>query len=164
MIFQQQFVLGQQEVSPPVSIVARRYWRIFITANNGNANFTSIAEMEMRLTAGGATQCVGGTAAASSSYFNDNGSRAFNGSTLALNNTWVTTLNTAPPHWCRYDFGSGVTKQIQEVAIFPEDGALNRAPRDFDIQSSDDASTWETVKSFTGITGWTAAWRTFSLL
>lgn len=155
-------VAGRPVASAASGIVARRYWRIYITANNGDA-FTSIAEMEMRLTPGGATQCVGGTAAASSSYFNDNGSRAFNGSTLALNNTWV-TQNVAPPHWCRYDFGAGVTKQIQEIAIFPETGLLNRAPRDFDIQSSDDASTWETVKSFTGITGWTAAWRTFSLL
>ena len=156
-------VAGRPVASAASGIVARRYWRIYITANNGDASFTSIAEMEMRLTAGGATQCVGGTAAASSSYFNDNGSRAFNGSTLALNNTWV-TQSVAPPHWCRYDFGAGVTKQIQEVAIFPETGLLDRAPRDFDIQSSDDASTWETVKSFTGITGWTAAWRTFSLL
>lgn len=147
---------------------AARYWRIYVTANNGDG-FLSMNEVELRLTAGGADQASGGTASASSSYFGDNGNRAFDNNTTDVN-SWVTSW-AGGPEWLRYDFGAGNDKAIAEVAIWPESTtSYTRAPKDFKIQSSADGSTWTDAATYATITGWSSfgaggggIYRTFSV-
>ena len=43
-------------------MAAHLYWGLLVTARAGSGNGVGIAEVEMRATAGGADQCVGGTA------------------------------------------------------------------------------------------------------
>ena len=43
-------------------MAAHQYWGLLVTARAGSGNGVSIAEVEMRATAGGLDQCVGGTA------------------------------------------------------------------------------------------------------
>lgn len=156
---------------PPVP--AYRYWRIFITANNGSG-FVSMNEVQLRLTAGGADQTdaiPGGSTAyttASSSFFGDNGARAYDNDT-ADTGAWVAAW-AGGPHWVRVDFGAGNSKSIAEVAIWPESSeSYTRAPQSFIIQGSTDDSTWFDVKTYSGITGWSSygaggggIYRTFS--
>lgn len=105
----------------------------------------------MRATPGGADQCSGGTASASSSY--SSGYLPAN----AFNNTpsdeWASGITF--PHWIRYQFAAPV--EVQEVAIQATDAAYsgsNEQPRSFTIEYSDDGTVWYAVAAYNGIPGW----------
>lgn len=141
--------------------MAHTYWRIYVTANNGNtsAQKCGIEEVEMRASIGGADQCTGGTPSASSQSAGFEASKAFDDSTATQ---WICNSSEAsPPWWLRYQFASAV--DVAEVSIIPPT-TLTRAPKDFDIQYSDDGSSWTTWLAVTGITDWALhTAKTFSL-
>ena len=141
-----------------------RYWRINITAINTVA-YTIAGMIEFQMHSGtkgfGTDALEGGTASADSEY---------NGSTVASNavdgdltdadaNMWQTT-NTAFPHWWKYDFGSGNAVDIFGVSIVARSGGSDgaggsvnmTAPKNFNVQYSDDNSSWTTKWSVTGAT------------
>jgi hypothetical protein len=122
-------------------------WRINITLNNseGGLNPCSIAELEMRATAGGADQCNGGTASASNVNGTNSADKAFaNDGTTTF---WSTT--NAAPQWLEYDFAAPVT--VYELSITARSAGNHReAPATFDVQYFD-GSTWRTYWS--AITG-----------
>lgn len=156
-------------------ILPARYWRIYITQRQGGGSgYSSMNEVQLRDAPGGpdlTTPTPTNRIAASSDWSGSNGALAFNNNT-ADTSAWVSGYGINVPHWVRYDFTAGNEKAIVEVAIWPESTeGYNRAPRDFEIQSSPDASAWTTVKAFSGITGWNAfgadgggIYRVFSLL
>lgn len=129
---------------------AHRYWRVFVyrTVNN---NFNGFSEIELRTAVSGADQTGSGTAAASSS---------FNGSTLpanAVDNSSATIwmANAATSVWWSYDFGSGVTKDIVEVALTSRNDASFADCMAYGaIQYSDDNATWTTA-FYMVTTAWT---------
>lgn len=154
--------------SAPPSGGSGRYWRVYITANNG-ASFTSLNEIEMRTTPGGPDQTnavdAGTRASASSDFFGANGSRAFDDNTTD-GNAWVST-NASLPQWIQWDFLTPIA--IVEMAMWPESSdSFNRAPMDFELRYSDDGLAWTTGHAYSGITGWSAygagggGYRTFS--
>lgn len=137
---------------------AYRYWRIYVTANNGDS-FLSMNEVELRLTSGGVDQTLpvgsGGVTAASNDYFGANGAAAVNDNTSDVS-AFVANWSGGP-QWWYYDFGSGNSKAIAQVGIWPEStSSYTRAPRDFIIQGSPDASTWTDLATYTSITGWSS--------
>lgn len=142
--------------------MAHTYWRIYITANDGNTSGQKMAimEVEMRSTWGGADQCTGGTPSASSQSAGFEASKAFDDNTST--NQWIcNSSDGSGPWWIRYEFASSI--DIVEIVIWPPT-TLNRAPKDFDFQYSDDGSSWTTLFSVTGQTGWSAGVsRTFGL-
>lgn len=146
--------LQRSVVEPPPAGGAYRFWRIEIT-NNGGSAYTSIAELQLRLTAGGADQTSpSGTTAASTSYFSENGARAFDDYNVDAN-TWVST-NSGLPQWVQYDFGAGNAKEIKEIAMWPESTeSTTRAPTAFTVKASNDGSAWTTIKSFSSFGSWT---------
>lgn len=133
-------------------MAAHRYWRIKITADSGwGSGGCSLSEVEMAESQGGSNQCSGGTAIASG----DSGaswvpSRAFDGS---ASTSWDHEPGSFTDLWIGYDFGSGVTKDIVEVRMRPravQSGGKPftlRAPGAFDVQYSDDGSSWTTYWS-----------------
>jgi hypothetical protein len=128
------------------------YWRINITANNGNASSqkTGIMEVEMRATVGGADQCTGGTPSASSENSGFEASKAFDNN--ATTTQWLSNASEpSAPWWLKYQFASAV--DVAEVSIVPPT-TLTRAPKDFDIQYSDDNSAWTTWLAVTNVTDW----------
>lgn len=138
-------------------VPAYRYWRIFVQTNDGNTGSIGIGEIELRGTVGGADLTTTGTPALASTT-----SGGFVAGNVRDNDTgtfWISTAAT--DQWLRLDLGTA--QQVAQVAIYPRAGSLNSAPKDFIIQGSDDGTNFNDVKAFTGITGWTAAYRTFDL-
>lgn len=64
-----------------------------------------------------------------------------------LTTTWCPT-NTAFPHWLKYQLGTA--KTIGKLSIWPEGDANGTQIKNFNIQGSNDNSTWTTI--YTNIT------------
>jgi hypothetical protein len=136
------------ETSDSAVASAVRYWRMLATAVDGGSSI-DLAEIEMRTALGGVDQTGSGTA-------NNGNSANTSGNTPANavdNNSTTKWQTNSIAGWWYYDFGSGVTKDIQEVAITASAVPTN-SPKTFLIQRSDDAVRWATGMSLTGITGW----------
>lgn len=127
----------------------RAGWRINTSAVNSGP-YVGIAEIQMRLTAGGADQCTGGKAFASSIAdvshippyaFDDNGSTKWaNDGTL--------------PDWIGYRFAAA--KTIAELAITARNDVFSyQAPTAFTLEYWN-GSTWLTALTVSGSTGWAA--------
>lgn len=142
---------------------AYKFWRIEVTANNGNASYATIAELEMRAFAGGGDQAIGGTATASSIANSDNqAAYAFDNN---LESKWTPSARPTAlaPQWVQYEFAAPVTvKQIAMTGCIA--GQTDMAPRDFTVLYSSDGSAWTPAGSFTAQTGWAGGeTRTFNL-
>lgn len=134
--------------------VAHRHWRLLLRANNSDANNNAaIAEIQLRETLGGANFATGGTASASSQWDgNYSAAQAFDGNT---GNPWHTAGGQGPGSWIAYDLGAGVAKDVEQVALRARsDSSSLHAPKDFDVQWSDDGATWTTKFVVSGVTGW----------
>lgn len=131
-----------------------RYWRLYITQAVSDTQYCAIAEVEWRLTSGGAAQTVSATAASTTLSGSFPSSEAADGIKNDANNCWVCAA-AAFPCWISFDLGSD--KGITEVAIWPQYDAIGnaRAPEDFLVQYSDNNSSWTTCDTYTGqTTGW----------
>lgn len=128
-------------------MAAHVYWRINVTANNGSS-FLAIAETEMRATAGGADQCAGGTASASSEF-----SGSFVAGNAVDNNASTVWSPTSTTGWWRYQFASAV--EVLEYTIQGHPSSPTRDPRDWTLEFSDDGTNWTVTDTRTGQTGWT---------
>jgi hypothetical protein len=121
---------------------AHRYWRIKVTAVNGGGSFVAASEIEMREAPNvGSDLCNGGTALADSAFAGLPASNAFDNkgdlSTLWANN------GTGTAAYIGYDFGSGVTKNINQVHwTARNDGSYTQYPTAFTVDYSDDGSSW----------------------
>lgn len=142
----------------------KRYWRIQITANNGDS-FYCIQEVEFRLSGGGADVTTTSTpVTASSTLGGYPATLMVDNNTTNDQNVWVSASAPGTVNLV-FDLGSG--QNIAELAIMPQNNAgvgPGRAPKDFTIASSPDNSTWTTEKTVTNSTGWTAGvYRNFSI-
>lgn len=125
------------------------YWRINVTANDGGTSL-AIVEVEMRGSKGGADQCVGGTASASSAAAAPNdAAAAFDNSSPHWN-----TAGAATTGWLRYQFASPV--DVLQYTIQAHGITPNRAPKEWTFEHSDDGSSWTVADTRTSQTGWTA--------
>lgn len=139
--------------------VAHRYWRVLITLNDGSASFCGMTELELRGSVGGAdlTSPINANinSAASTSVNSDNGPEfAFDDNT---GTGWLS--NTSGSSWLRWDFVSqGIGAQsIAQIAIRGSWNDPSASPRNFQVQWSDNSTTWTTALTVTGQTGWTGA-------
>lgn len=135
-------------------MAAHRYWRLNLTAPVSGTAY-GVAEITMAIVAGGANQCTGGTAAASTSY---------SGSYLPANafdanaTTFWASAGSSAAEWISYDFGVGITRDIVEFSFQNRpDGIPSQTPYTGALQWSDDNTTWTTTISFTGSTSPTTA-------
>lgn len=136
-----------------------RYWQISITGANGGA-FVGADEVEFRTIANGQSECFNGTASSQSNFGGLPPSQAFD---RVTGQDWASN-NVGFPEYLRYDLGSGVSASITEISILPRSTAAgSQSPTGFDVQYSDDGSSFSTLWSVSGITGWTAGvWKTFT--
>lgn len=145
---------------------AHRYWRIQL--NTGAAGAYAFSEVQFRTTRGTPLLFASATPATAGQTFGSVPG-TFDATAAADNNTatlWSSN-NKTPPQWWAYDYGatSGNWLDVVEVAITARnDGSFGQAPLTFDLQFSDDNSSWNTVFSFTAST-WVSAGQTqiFSL-
>ena len=129
-----------------------RYWRILITATRTvDAFFASINEIEIRASIAGSDLTGAGTASASS----DAGA-SFDAAKSFDNNTstfWASASGAGSPQWIAYDFGS--IASVRQITMRSGDSTrAPRMPRTFQIQKSDDGSTWETISTYTDEAAW----------
>lgn len=90
---------------------------------------------------------------ASSSYSSWQVWWGFNNScTTSASNAWHSAVGSTTGHWVQIDFKT--IKPLNGISMAPRpEGNYNvsRMPRDFDIMGSNDGTTWNTIKSYTGI-------------
>jgi hypothetical protein len=79
----------------------------------------------------------------------------------ANNTRWLSVLNTLTG-WVRYDFGSGNSKVINyyTVSAAGPQANLNRGPKTWTLQGSNDASAWTTLDTETNVPAWTSVGET----
>lgn len=151
-----QHLVNQQAEAAAVS-KTWRYWRIFVQTNNGG-NLISLGEVQLRATVGGSDLTTTSTPVTASNAANAPVTNIRDNDTATL---WATGVGVTTDSWVRLDLGT--TQTVLQVAMYPQSTLLNRAPKDFIIQGSDDGTTFTDVKAFTDVTGWTTGWRTFDL-
>lgn len=141
-------------------MAVHRYWRILITAVNGDPTYLNIAEVELRESVGGADVTGSGTASASGTQ-----GGSFVAASAFDNNAgsgWAMQYSGVLPQWLAYDFGAGNAKDIQQVALtcFYH----SQHPKAWQLQHSDDGTTWTSVPwSVDNSINWTAGeTRTFA--
>lgn len=123
---------------------SHRYWKFEWTDNNG-ASDTSVAEIELRATYGGADQtapggAITGSTTAAGSYAN------------AIDNSVATAWDgSGSVGYLIYDFTTPTT--VKEFA-YTCAATVAEAAKDFGIYFSDDGVVWTLLQSFTGETGW----------
>lgn len=139
-------------------MAAHTYWRINASANDGDTSFLAIAEVQMHVTIGGADQCTGGTASASSADGTTPASNAFDDSSTTR---WSTPSGTLTG-WLAYNFTAGV--DVVEYSIQAHPSVPARSPSTWSFEYSDDGSSWTPVETREGQTGWTnGQTRTFTV-
>lgn len=131
-----------------------RYWRVLVTAAE-NGQHGSMTELEF-LDRGGVRLPLAGGTVIYSSQFNTTqhaATTAFDGVTNN-DNCWASAAPGTLPAWLGYVHVS--PGETEAVRITSRSAAPTQSPKDFQIQSSDDGSTWTTEWSVSGQTGWTA--------
>ncbi len=109
---------------------AHLYWRVYVEANQGDS-YTSIGEVYMRTTPGGADVCVGGTAIESGHSGTSVAANAFN---RTDGNGWAVAGSSGV--WVGYHFP--IAQAIVEFALKADTSYLTQVPKRFWLEWSDD--------------------------
>ena len=127
-----------------------RYWRLSISAQNGDTSYASLNEIQLRPVAGGPTATTAQTPVSSSiaSY------SEYPLSNLVDGDLFTPWFSESPvfPYTLTLDLGTPTA--INEVAICPESGATTMAPSQFTVQGSLDGINFTNVKEFVGVSSW----------
>lgn len=142
------------------SIPKHRRWRMNVTATQG-AGVAKITEMEMYESADGPNLAPLGTTT-TQSYITGGfeGTKLTDGeyykNAFGAVNRWMSDFD-GPPWWAQVDFGAGNEKAIKCIGLHAPDASnCDGMPASFDVQWSDDGSTWTTEWSVTGVPSWSA--------
>lgn len=76
----------------------------------------------------------------------------FNNNCTPAGNAWHSVVGSTTGHWVQIDFKA--IKSLSGISMAPRPGGnynVSRMPRDFDIMGSNDGTTWNVIKSYTGI-------------
>jgi hypothetical protein len=143
-----------QRVDEAANTGSHRYWRVNILTS-GNGADTGMAECEFRSSAGGAdlTGNTGGSVIFST-QLNTGSFAAANAFDNNTSTNWCSSGMNAAGEWIGWDFGAGNAYNIIEVAFSCRSDFVSDAPKNFNIEYSDDGSTWSISWRVTNQTGW----------
>lgn len=132
-----------------------RYWRIFILNNNGDPNYISLNEVELRGSVGGADLTSPTTPVAASTFYDGTYDPKYTvDNSLSPTPLWISAPYALTNQWLLYDLGTPTA--IAQVAIcFNDPSGSIRSPKDLRIEGSNDGTNFTTVKTFLGNTSWT---------
>lgn len=136
-----------------------RYFRLYITRTESPSTpgtATTDVAMEslvLSATSGGAQLMTGGTASASTLY---SGAYPASYGFTSATDYWYSQAGLAPPHWLKYDLGAGNTATPRFLKMTPYSPASIGGyhpyfPVNFELQGSDNDSTWTTLAAFTDL-------------
>lgn len=138
------------------SAVDSRYWRVRPNVLQSGGQVMGCAELEMRSTAGGADQTGSGTAI-SRTFFDAShvAANAYDNSTATEWSGANAISGVVQSDWLGYDFGAGVTKDIQQLAYTArsQGGSFNnqnQSPTSGWVESSPDGVNWLSRWTFSG--------------
>lgn len=132
---------------------AHRYWRLNVARNVFGSGIVSLPEVELYTARFGVNQCTGGTALASTELDATATAAKAVDQSGDEGSLWASASGTSA-EWWRYDFGVGVTKQIIQVGILGRgltSAEPGQMPYTFDVQYSDDGSSWTTAWTETAV-------------
>lgn len=148
-----------------VPALSARYWRLHITANDGNTLYCGMTELELKETVGGSDATVAaerGIRASASSEINGSNLASMAFDNDIYHSGWLS--NTAAASWIQWDFGAGNDKTIRQITIRGSWNVPASSPKDFTLQGSANGSSWTTVLTVTNQTNWTVnELRTFNV-
>lgn len=78
--------------------------------------------------------------------------KAFDGNLLG-SNSWMAG-STGGNQWIKVDFGANNAKTISKINIAPRENNIDMSPSTFDIEGSNDNSTWTIIYSVSNYTNW----------
>lgn len=138
-----------------VAIGSHRYWRINITDNGTGANdVAGLIELQWHTDANGYGSHVTGATVTADTEFDGShlaGNAADHHPVDAGGDVWAST-NSSFPHWLAFDFGSGNDAEVMGLTILGRnDSNVTQSPTAFDVQFSDDGSSWTTAWSESGL-------------
>lgn len=136
-------------------MAAHRHWRLYIVSQS-STNYCSVAELELRETLAGTNHALSGTMSAISTY--DVSLAPAYAADGDINTMWHSQyIAGGAGGWIACDLGSGNDKSINVISITPRnDGYPVNPISEFELQFSDDGSSWTTLYGDSGITGWSA--------
>lgn len=143
---------------------AYRVFRFSVTANDGDISYTGLGEIYLygenpteTLTDFAVHDMT--TNSSHSPYVASvstvQGSSAFNGfdGNIASAGKWLG--NNHGVDWLKLDVGSGNEQKLDSYIILaPDDGVMNRLPKNWTMEGSNDNSNWDTLDTVTNSTGW----------
>lgn len=143
---------GRRSDAAPIGPTAT-YWRLRFASGPWNANYVSLSEIEMRATEGGADQCSGGTATASTENtgIGATAAKAFDNDNSTV---WETTSGNGVNSWIRYQFASAVA--VNEISVRNWASWPLEAPKDIVVEYSNDGSSWTEAWTISQCYAWAA--------
>ncbi|MGL5785144.1 MAG: hypothetical protein ACRCYZ_06825 [Alphaproteobacteria bacterium] len=140
-----------------------RYWRIYITANDGDSQYTSLDSMELFDTGAvgdGGSGHLDNYATAQANYsessFDSSNSTAWEMRPVNNGLEWVTASGQHVPAWAAFDFGS--PRKVTRYYLKSQRVVTGRTPTSWQIQGNNTSAAagapWVTVSSVSGSTGW----------
>ena len=133
-----------------------RYYRLYITDNNGATDWIGVLELELMTSVGGTNIAVGNVTGTASGQ-NSVAQLSFDGLYGSLQG-WNYSFGNVFPQWLRADFGVGKGQNIVQYKVgsyTTTNSTAARSIKDWLFQRSNDATNWETIDSVTNQTGWT---------
>lgn len=134
---------------------AHRYWRINILEPDGSTLYMGMTDIGL-LDKDGVD--VTSTLGVSSSSFINASNVGVNAFDRNFSTGWLSS-SASSPEWIAIDLfsGYGQPSEIKTVKIWGSWNQPTASPKNFEVQWSDDGTSWTTAASFTNSTGWGAA-------
>ena len=124
------------------------YTRINISSVNGGS-YCNCAELQLRLTVGGADVCTGGTPTSSYNLSGYGPEKAFDDNT----STFWATYDRVAPQWIQYQHTEA--RDVVEISWTNRpDGYANESPAALEVLGSNNGTDWTTIASYLGIPTW----------
>jgi hypothetical protein len=135
---------------------AYRYYQLYISASNSGTAITTLGEIEIAATAGGADTTSGQTYSDSDHDSANGASLAFDDSTGTFYSSQVSPSIAAFPHTITVDYGatSGNWIAANQLKVTARSNNGGQAPKDFKLRGSADNATWTDIITVTGATSW----------
>ena len=126
------------------------WWQLNCTGNDGG-NAYGLLQLQFRTSIGGGQAATGGTATASETF--DGAGGPYDLSHALANTGLYSGVDASNPQFLRYHFASAVDIAQIMIQARNDGGEQDQAPDTFDVQYSDDGTTW-TTKWSVSTSGW----------
>lgn len=135
------------KVTAPLVQNPHRHWRIYINNTVTVDDYLEIKEIEMTDSLGGIDKCISGVVTTNSEDIVNIAAHCFDDNI----NTFWQSADTIRPFWVAYDFS--VPINIVEISMTCS-SATSRAPKNFEMQYSDNNVDWLPVKRYIDEINW----------